>query len=374
MHDHGHRPYAATAAFNMRPDGVAEPEDISLLSAVNAILRRRWLVLGTAVALASLIVVIGLVRPRTYTAQALFMPQSRKAATSLSGLASQFGLSLPTDDGGESPQFYVDLLRSRDILRATVNTRYEFATDTGPWRATLVDFYDPDARTPELRREEALRRLRDDVSTSISQKTGVVTMAVALSNAALSEQVASRMIRLVNEFNLQRRRSHAAEERRFADQRLAEVTRDLRAAEHRLEAFLQSNREYAGAPSLRFEQERLAADVSLQRELFLTLSQAREQAKMDEVRDTPVITVIESPEAPVRPDPRGLLGKAILGFIGGAVLGILLAFAREYFAASGTGGSKEYEEFATLRRDTIGDLTHPWRPLRRLLARRQVVG
>jgi uncharacterized protein involved in exopolysaccharide biosynthesis len=40
------------------------------------------------------------------------------------------------------------------------------------------------------------------------------------------------------------------------------------------------------------------------------LAQAYEQARIEEVRDTPVITVIEAPMLPARPDPRPF-GRAI---------------------------------------------------------------
>jgi hypothetical protein len=36
------------------------------------------------------------------------------------------------------------------------------------------------------------------------------------------------------------------------------------------------------------------------------LAQAYEQSKMDEVRDTPVITIIQPPETPLMPDAKGI--------------------------------------------------------------------
>ena len=71
----------------------------------------------------------------------------------------------------------------------------------------------------------------------------------------------------------------------------------------------------ATRPELNFQQERLQRQVQLQQQLYTTLSQSFEQAKIEEVRDTPVITVVEPPEAPVRPDPRGLVRNAFLTII-----------------------------------------------------------
>ena len=159
---------------------------------------------------------------------------------------------------------------------------------------------------PALKREAAIRRLGDDVQATTVQKTGVIDVAVTTRNPALSLQVSTRLIELLNQFNLESRQTQAGAERRFTEQRLGEVKGDLRAAEDQLQHFLQRNREYRNAPELNFQQERLQRQVQLQQQLYTTLSQSFEQAKIEEVRDTPVITVVEPPEAPVRPDPRGL--------------------------------------------------------------------
>jgi uncharacterized protein involved in exopolysaccharide biosynthesis len=178
--------------------------------------------------------------------------------------------------------------------------------------------------------------------------------------------VAGRVVALINEFNLERRQSQAAAEREFTFRRLEEVRGDLRQAENRFEAFLERNRGF-DSPSLLFEQDRLRRAVSLQQQLFTTLAQAYEQAKIDEVRDTPVITVIEAPETPIRPEPRGTVRKVVLAALGGTLLGLALAFGLDFTRRVEDDGSPEYAEFQKLKRAAVDDLTHPWRPLVRLV-------
>ncbi|HEX5830509.1 MAG TPA: hypothetical protein VFY16_05970, partial [Gemmatimonadaceae bacterium] len=146
---------------------------------------------------------------------------------------------------------------------------------------------------------------------------------------------------------------------------------ELRAAEDRLQAFLQRNRVYRSSPELVFEFERLDREASVRQQLVASLTQAYEQAKIDEVRDTPVITMVERPEIPVRADRRLLLQKALLGLAVGVVLGILLVLLRHYLPGGGASASDEAAEFAALRREAIDDLTHPWRPITRLLRGRR---
>ncbi len=71
--------------------------------------------------------------------------------------------------------------------------------------------------------------------------------------------------------------------------------------------------------------------------MYTTLLQDYEQAKIDAVRDTPVITVVAPPYVPVFPDSRRLGTLTIVGaFIGvfiAAMAAVVHAYLREFRAA-----------------------------------------
>jgi uncharacterized protein involved in exopolysaccharide biosynthesis len=361
----------STPAFRAEKGGAEE--EVSFLAIANVLLRYRRLVFGTALLVFALIVGIILLLPRTYTARSTFMPQSRTQAGSLSGIAAQFGfnLPLPTTDGGQSPAFYADLVKSRSILEAIVDSQFVYQGDQGPVKGTLVDFYKSKGKTPALRRDAAIRKLEEDIEASTVQKTGVVNLTVTVRQPALAFEINQRLLDLINQFNLRTRQSQAAQERRFTERRLAEVRQDLRAVEDRLQQFLQQNRDIRNSPNLTFQGDRLQREVTMQQQVFTTLAQAYEQAKIEEVRDTPVITVVERPEVPVRPDRRGLIGKGMLALLLGLVLGAGLAFAKSFAANSDRLTSGEAAEFAVLRRQAAGELLRPWKPLAHLLGFRR---
>jgi uncharacterized protein involved in exopolysaccharide biosynthesis len=100
----------------------------------------------------------------------------------------------------------------------------------------------------------------------------------------------------------------------------------------------------------------------MREQVYVTLAQAYEQAKLDEVRNTPVITVVEEPEAPVRPDPRGVVTSGILGGLAGVAVGLAIAFARR--AVRGREARDEVAEFRELRAELLADVKRPWRLLR----------
>jgi uncharacterized protein involved in exopolysaccharide biosynthesis len=313
-----------------------QPEDLSFAAAMTFLRAHRRLVLGTGLLVFVVVTTVSLLGSRTFTSTASFMPQTSESVLSrFSGLAATFNLPVPASDPGSSPAFYVTLLKSRDVLRRAVETPYLIHVGGDTVRRTLVEFYQAEGATPPARRDAAAERLLEDLMVSTERETGIVKLEVRTIDPGLSEQVSQRMIGLVSEFNMQRRQSNAGSERRFVEGRSAEAKRALEAAEGRLQGFLQRNREYRNAPQLMFEYDRLQRDVQMQQQLYSTLAQALEQSRIDEVRNTPVITLIEPPDLPAKPDGRFALVKGILGLLVGLGLGALFAVWRQLLAGMG---------------------------------------
>jgi len=328
------------------------------------------LVLLTAAAATVLTAGLLLSRPRTYRTTAGFMEQSRTSTVSATGIAAQLGLSVAGMGGSQSPQFYVDLLASRAILGPLVDRRYRLRTPSGDREATLVEIYRAPGRTPALRREAAIDKLGGAITTSVAAATGVITLNVDAPSPDLAREIAASAIELVNTFNLERRQTQAGAELRFTERRLAEVRAELRAAEQRVENFLEQNRTYVTSPALRLTYDRLTRDVDLRQQVYITVASAYEQAKVDAIRDIPVITVIAPPEAPVRPRPRRLVQWTAVAIFVGLLLGIIGAFSREYMLRTAASNELDADEFRALKHEALGDLRRPWRPALRFLGRR----
>jgi uncharacterized protein involved in exopolysaccharide biosynthesis len=249
----------------------------------------------------------------------------------LSGLAATFGVSVPAIDPGSSPDFYAELLKSRDILRRTVETRYAFAAPADSMHGTLVELFEVREDSPAARRDAAAKLLLRNMTVAVGRTTGTIDLEVTTPWAELSQQVTGRMIRLVSEFNLHRRQTTAGAERRFAETRVVEARDSLRAAEVRQQGFLQRNRDYRNSPQLLLEFDRLNREVNMRQQVYTTLAQSYEAARIDEVRNTPVITLIEPADLPARPDPRLGLIKGILAGLVGLGIGAFIAAIRQAF-------------------------------------------
>jgi len=103
----------------------------------------------------------------------------------------------------------------------------------------------------------------------------------------------------------------------------------------------------------------------MQQQLYTSLTQAYEQARIAEVHDIPVISIVEPPELPTEADTSYGLRNTLLGTIAGILVGIVLAFVRERLYETRESGSRVFADFSDLRRATLGDLARPWQPVGR---------
>lgn len=321
-------PYEAGTVSQM--GGTPRPDDeISLWEVLAVLLRRRGTIVLTTMFTVAAAVGFTLLQDDTYTTQASFRPQGSDASASeLMALASQFGIRVPGGSSEElSPAFYAELLASREILYRVASR--DFAVE-GAGTASLADLFEIEADTEELRLEAAIRRLRDDVvSIQTGRETGILTVEVRTEWPDLAQAIAQQLLDEIARFNLHTRQSQAAAERVFIQERVDSARSALLTAESAMQAFLQANRQWANSPDLTFQHDRLERDISLRQQVYTTLVQSFEQARISEVRDTPVITVLQAPFFPPGPDSTRMLLVLALGVVLGGMAGVVLAFVVE---------------------------------------------
>jgi uncharacterized protein involved in exopolysaccharide biosynthesis len=311
--------------------GTPRPDDeISLWEVLAVLLRRRGTIVLTTMLTVAAAVGFTLLQDDNYTTQASFRPQGSDASASeLMALASQFGVRVPGVGANEevSPAFYADLLASREILHRVASP--DFVVE-GVGTASLADLFEIEDDTEELRLEEAIETLRDDVvSIQTGRETGILTIEVRTRWPDLSQAIARRLLDEIARFNLHTRQSQAAAERVFIQERVDSARSALLTAESAMQAFLQANRQWANSPDLTFQHDRLGRDITLRQQVYTTLVQSFEQARISEVRDTPVITVLQAPFFPPGPDDTRMLLVLALGLVLGGMAGVVLAFVVE---------------------------------------------
>src|SRR5690606_30591319 len=157
-----------------------DDEGVSLFRVAGTVLKYRY-----SVAASVLLGVLGLaatamLTPRMYTSVAAFVPQGvERTSAGAAALADQLGLSLGSQSANESPQFYVELIQTREILTRVVRDTFQIATlgaDAGGGIANgrLLDLLDLDAESEAERVEEGIEWLRERVAVEANQLTGII--------------------------------------------------------------------------------------------------------------------------------------------------------------------------------------------------------
>jgi len=318
-------PQVSTARAS-RDDGISAAWVLAIL------LRNRFMVAGVTVFVVLTTLLVVVLRAPEYAVSFSFLPQTTQSQgnSGIAALAGQFGVSVGGLSGSsQPPQFYADLLETRELLepiaRDSVSSRGARAG-----RVALSEFLRTAGYDSAVVTERTVDRLRERVvSTSVATRTtGVVSVVVRTTSPTVSFEIAQRLLDGLNQFNRVTRQSQAGAERLFVEGRLDAARVSLRSAEDALQAFLQGNRDFSNSPQLVFAQQRLQREVLLQQQVVTGLAQQYEEARIREVRDTPVITMIDQPRLPARPATRHLARALAVSAFVGLALAMALAIGR----------------------------------------------
>ncbi|MGQ0537441.1 MAG: hypothetical protein ACT4R6_00720 [Gemmatimonadaceae bacterium] len=310
----------------LRSDGSARTGDFELSTLGRralAVLAARWRVVLLAGLVASVAVIGGtLLQPRSYTSSASFVLQGGRINSPITGLASQFGIPVPVTSPSYSLAFYQELVHSRAVLESVAVATVCDPCEGGN-RLALSSMLERDGGSPQRTLAATTRYLQKAVAAEAAQQSGIVRINVTMPSAQVAEQVANLVLAQVSRVNSETRRDQAGAERRFTEQSLGEVAADLRSAEQRLKAFRESNR-FIVVPELQLQESRLEREVRRYEEIYMALVRAYEQARIDEVRDTPTLAILDTPSVPVEPNSRGLLTRSVFAFLVGSTLAAAL--------------------------------------------------
>jgi len=325
------------------------PSGASVFALINLILRSRWRIVLPGLLLGVATGVLQLGQARTYTSTASFIPGQQDNPAALSGLAAQFGLSVGSGSGSWSPEFFAELLASPEIHRRVVLGQYRVEASDSVLEGTLAEILEIEGNQA-FQVSRAVRFLKGAASIRHELRTGIVAVDVTVPWPSLALDLAQALLDEVNDFNIETRQSGAAAERIFVEGRLATTEGELAAAEQALQEFLASNRQFI-SPQLDLERGRLQRRISHHQEVFTSLASSLEQSRIAEVRQTPLINIIESPIEAVQPNGRGTVRRAAMA----TALGWLLAFAfsvvRDRLRVARASGDRDLEEFFRIVRE-----------------------
>lgn len=301
------------------------------------------IVLGLAVALLS---------PKEYKSGATLMPEVQSTESGASRLLQQYGgllgMSGSADLGAGGmipPQLYPQIVQSLPFQLELLNKEVEFA-EFGT-TTTVYNFFD-EVYTPsvfsyaieytiglpgkiiglfkEESPETALPRgfetdsvisvtkeqmliidnMRERVSVSLNEETGVINLSVTMPDPNASAEVAQTSIGLMKEYLINYRTRKAEQDLQFAREQMETAKADFEAAQNRLAEFRDSNINLKSALA-QTQEQRLQSEYDLAFNVYNTLAQQVEQAKLKVQEQTPVVSVLQPVQVPVDDETSGAM-------------------------------------------------------------------
>ncbi len=319
-------------------------EETSLLAFLTILLDHRRLIVLSVLAGTAIWGVLAANQASLYLSRASFIVKGSRAPLQISGGAAALGVSLAASaEFSQSIIFYGDLVRARTILVPVAERSYETVGSKGVKRP-LPELMGISSSTPRGAAILTADYLKPYVASSIYSRSGIVGLSVQTSDPMLSQQVAAAVLTELDQYSKSRRLAQAVAERKFIEGLVAEARSRLAQAEQTVGSFLGDNRDYQSSPRLTIEHDRLQRDVVMRQQIYTSLAESLEQAKIEEVRNPSALSIVEPPDLPADPQTTTALRKTLLGAAVGLFAGIVLAFLVQRLH------EKEKVQSATLRR------------------------
>lgn len=236
-------------------------------------------------------VVILLLLPTKFTARVVILPPTGGSSvpSSLAGLIGSFsgGSSM---EGTISVGLYPTIFLSRTILEPVLNS--DFKGKKIKYVLTNSD---------SLSRKEMdilYNQLQGMVMLSINGTNNSVVLRFESEDPEFAAFFLNSIIDQVDYFFRYRLRSSARDQRDLLEKRLVEVQDSLQHAETALYLFRDSNKSISGSPALQMREQQLLMNYTIQSTIYTELIKQRELTKLQEIRDSAILQVLERAHVP----------------------------------------------------------------------------
>tara|TARA_Y100000389_G_scaffold192876_1_gene220888 strand:- start:841 stop:1863 length:1023 start_codon:yes stop_codon:yes gene_type:complete len=152
----------------------------------------------------------------------------------------------------------------------------------------------------------------NSITYSEDKKTSLHKITISVSQyPSLSQQIAESAFKSIIAYSTEVTNIKGKEKRKFIEGRLLSVKADLEGAENQMQTFLQKNKDL-NSPLLLLKKDRIERNINLYTQLYLSLSDQLELAKIDEKDFTSSVFLLDNATLSSYKDGRSLLESFIL--------------------------------------------------------------
>ena len=364
-------------AENQNVNNIPSSDEIDLIEVIRYIWDGRWLIVKVTAIFVVLGLIIALTSPNQYKAEARLLPEVRDTqAGGTSALLRQFGglggFSMPGGAGADAirPDLYPDVLKSTPFFIYLLDRNVVAITEKGVEEITLFEylnmgstfsligiikkytiglpgtvmgwFRSDDTETvssalpspggiPQMSKAqfEITKNLRDRINASIDQRSGVISISSEFPDPMVAAQIGQHSVNYLTNYITEYRIGKAQKDLEFVQKRYEEKQKDFHLSQLALASFRDANRNIVSLTA-QTEEQRLQDQYNLAFNIYNSLAQQLEQARIKVQEETPVIKVLEPVQVPIeRSKPKRTQMIMLAVFLGGvfgvtAVLGMLI--------------------------------------------------
>lgn len=343
--------------------------EIDLIDIIKTVWDGRRTILKTVLVFIVTGLAVALLSVEEYTSQIEILPETQQGMSlgSLGGLAQQFGFSAPVQQGGEeiSANLYPSIIQSNLFLHELMN--YEVTVPNGSAEISLAEYMesyqhhswpmavirspitfkswvmslfksDPASIENGIANEqtsqrlvrmsgeewEILRNIRRRITAVTNTETGEVTVSVEMQDPVIAAAVADKVVQNLSDFIIEKRTEKTRRNVEFIEERFEEAKVRFEESQKELAAFNDANRGQLTAMT-RTEEQLLQSRYDLAFNLYNSLAERLEEARIKLQEETPVISIIEPAAVPDRRSaPNRTLILVVFILLGGLIgMGII---------------------------------------------------
>ena len=261
--------------------------------------QKRKIVLFNFVILIGAILYLLFLASPYYEGTVTILPEygSKSTLSGLSQLATLAGVKVGE---GAPTEIYQNLITSESVLEPVIRKNYETKKFDHP--VNLFEYYEIENKKDGYSRTDFLalfRILRGSINSKVDRFTKILDITVTMPESRLAADVVNAIVESLDEYIRTKRKSYALEQIFYLEKRTAQVRDSLTRAEERLKSFREQNRIVTHSPQLMLEQGRLLREVEILQTVYIELNKQLEIAKIDDIRETPVVNLKEPAKDPV---------------------------------------------------------------------------
>lgn len=336
-----------------------ENNSISLNDIILIMARHLKLIIIPPIILCTITIIYALFFSKSIYSSKAKIISSSGGVSQVSSIAAQFGINLPTTQ--QEPNWvYPEIIKSRTLAKKMLMRKFD-TNEFGPQK-TLLQILTYGNQNPTIEYDTYIKVGTDAAidMIDIEQKGSFYELTINAYEPIFAKDFSVALLEELENHQREYNKTKTSKAKKFIQERIIDVEKELTEAEEDLRDFTTRNRRINNSPLLQLEQQRLAREVTVLTGVFTVLKQQLETTKIEEVKESDYVVVLDPPEVPLmRSKPNKRLMVILSGTLG-IGLGIFLAFLREYLANSNKEEKEKMTKARSLLQQHLRDLI-PWR-------------